>query len=241
MSVEIRQPNISADTPDQQLLQMRSYLYQLAQQLNWAFSTLDLQGTGGSPSVVMAAASANAKQAPAETFASIKSLIIKSADIVNAYSQSISKKLEGEFVAQSQFGQYREETSQTITENATRIDRVFEDVQTIAGKQHSTDAYIRSGLLGYNSDDTPIYGLEVGQMNSYEGTEVFNKFARFTADKLSFYDSNGLEIAYISDYRLYITNAVITGSLSIANQFDIQYNPGAAGKPGTVDFRWIGG
>ena len=45
--------------------------------------------------------------------------------------------------------------------------------------------------------------------------EVFNKYARFTAGRLSFYDKNDIEVAYISDYKLYITNAEIKGTLKL--------------------------
>ena len=80
----------------------------------------------------------------------------------------------------------------------------------------------------------PVYGLEFGQTNSVDGETVFDKFARFAADRLSFFDSNDVEVAYISDYKLYITNAEISGSLWLSGKFKIYYNGGLA-------FQWIGG
>ena len=41
--IDIRQPNITAKTETEQLLQMRSYLYQLSHQLQWAFSTISTE------------------------------------------------------------------------------------------------------------------------------------------------------------------------------------------------------
>ena len=76
-------------------------------------------------------------------------------------------------------------------------------------------ANIKTGLLFYNDDGTAVYGMEVGQRNTINGEEVFNKFARFTADRLSFYDLNGSEVAYISDYKLYITDAEVKGTLKL--------------------------
>ena len=43
-----------------------------------------------------------------------------------------------------------------------------------------------------------------------------------------------VEVAYISDYKLYITNAEISGSLWLSGKFKIYYNGGLA-------FQWIGG
>ena len=59
--------------------------------------------------------------------------------------------------------------------------------------------------------------MEVGQTTEVNGEELFNKFARFTSSRLSFYDANGSEVAYISDYKLYITNAQILGNLYLGS------------------------
>ena len=94
--------------------------------------------------------------------------------------------------------------------------------------------YAQRGFLYYKENGTPVYGLEIGQTNSVDGQNVFDKFARFASDRLSFFDSNDVEVAYISDYKLYITNAEITGSLWLSGKFKIYYNGGLA-------FQWIGG
>lgn len=44
MAVNIPLPNITGGDAESSVQQMRSYLYQLAQQLNWAFNTLDTMG-----------------------------------------------------------------------------------------------------------------------------------------------------------------------------------------------------
>ena len=97
-----------------------------------------------------------------------------------------------------------------------------------------TNAYIKSGLLYYKENGTPVYGLEIGQTNSVDGQNVFDKFARFASDRLSFFDRNDVEVAYVSDYKLYITNAEITGSLWLSGRFKIYFNNGLA-------FQWTGG
>jgi hypothetical protein len=80
----------------------------------------------------------------------------------------------------------------------------------------------------------PVYGVEIGQKNSIDGEDVFNKYARFTSDRLSFYDQNDTEIAYISDYKLYIRNVEIEGSLQEGGYKDfIDANGGILTK-------WVG-
>ena len=222
MGIELRLPQINGKTDREQLAQIKSYLYQMAQQLQWALSNV---GTS-SGNVVVQQVAGNTVALPAEasaqtTFNAIKSMIIKSADIVNAYYEEINRRLDGEYVARSDFGSYTERTSQEISESSTGIERLFSNVQTILTDietlQYSiieTNAHINSGLLYYDEAGIPIYGLEIGQRNEVDGVEVFNKYARFISDRLSFYDQNDNEVAYISDYKLYITHLQVTESIS---------------------------
>ena len=223
MSVDIKYPNISAATESAKLEQVKAYLYQLADQLKWAFNALEGGANGNLVSSAGKSTSTTAAQEQAEaTFNSIKSLIISSADVVNSYYEQINKRLSGIYVAQSDFGVYAEQTNQNIATTSTAIDSIYTHLQEISNNIEliesnliEVNAHIRSGLLYYNDEGVPIYGLEIGQINTIDGAEVFNKFARFTSDRLSFYDQNDTEVAYISDYKLYITNAQITGTLTI--------------------------
>ena len=214
----------------------------MAQQLQWAFDTIDTGGSTGTAAAINTQARQEAVQAdPVSTFAGVKNLIIKSADIVNAYYAEISQRLEGVYVAQSDFGTYAQETAMEIRANSQSLQQLYTNTQelsdTVDGLYDSvigTNAYLKSGLLDEKADGTPIYGLEIGQSNTVGGQAVFDKFARFTADRLSFYDSSDVEVAYISDYKLYITNAEITGSLWLSGRFKIYYKGGLA-------FQWMGG
>ena len=67
-------------------------------------------------------------------------------------------------------------------------------------------ASIRTGLL-YEQEDGPVYGVEIGQQERENGVVRFRKFARLTADRLSFYDRNDTEVAYVSDSALHVTSA----------------------------------
>lgn len=241
MSIQIQTPSITGGNDREKLRQIQSYLYRMANQLQWAFDTLQTGTAASSGTVIPANRQQTAKEDPAATFAGIKSLIIKSADIVDAYYTQITKRLEGQYVARSDFGTYTEQTALDIQANSTAISQLFTDTRaisdTVEGLYDSTvgtSAYLKSGLLEEGADGIPVYGLEIGQRNSVDGQDVFDKFARFTADRLSFFDSNDVEVAYISDYKLYITNAEISGSLWLSGKFKIYYKGGLA-------FQWIGG
>ena len=222
MSVNLRYPQITGNTPAEQMVQTKRYLRQLVDQLNFALQEVgDRYSTTANASSASASSQADKEKQALLAFNDIKALIIKSADIVNAYYDEINTRLEGVYVAESDFGSFAEHTTQDIQENSTNIQQLFTNVQTIVtdlegleSRLIEANAYINSGLLDYDKNTgVPVYGLEIGQRNTIDGVEVFNKYAQFTADRLAFFDSNGFEVAYVSDRKLYITTVEVTGEL----------------------------
>lgn len=232
MSVDLRLPNITAETQAGQLSQVKSYLYQMVEQLNWALKNVEATAASGYVVVNGRSVGGSMDTKPGgkdavTTFNEIKSLIIKSADIVNAYYEVINARLEGEYVAQSDFGTYSENTAQDIEANSTNIESLYSNIQEIVtdieNVEHTlieVNAHIKSGLLYYDDEGAPVYGLEIGQRNEIDGEEVFNKYARFTSEKLAFYDQNDNEVAYISDRKLYITHVEVTDTFTIGGFVD---------------------
>lgn len=282
MGLNLRLPNITGLSEREQLLQIKSYLYQLVGELQFALN--DTSNTSNSVVVNTkngVTSSGSQDVSTITMFNALKPLIIKSADIVDAYYEKLAKKYDSKYVAQSDFGTYTKATAQSIEENSTAIEQTFTNIQTIdtdlqgvfsdveavdtklsgevSGIKKNVEdtakalsdsisetenelsesingvsenlggqikaiaksvdailtvnAYIKSGLLYYNDEELPVYGVEVGQTNNVNGADVFKKFARFTADRLSFYDQNDKEVAYISDYKLYITSVEILYNL----------------------------
>lgn len=240
--MNIRFPQITATTEAEQLLQVKSFLHQLVEQLNVALVTVDESAkTTGATSVKTASGAASEAEAQS-TFNSIKALIIKSADIVNAYYETISAKLEGKYVAESDFGTYTEETAQLIQGNSEGIESLYTNIQTILSEIEGinssiieVNAHINTGVLYYDEETgAPVYGLEIGQRTEVDGEEVFDKYAQFTSDKLAFFDSNNNEVAYISDKKLYITHVEIKGSLSQGGYVDTILSDGG------IVTKWVG-
>lgn len=250
--------------------QVQDYLYQLVEQLNWALNSIDTQNTQNV--IVQNEGGQLSEEEAVSTFSSIKELIIKSADIVEAYSESIGREMQGRYVLVSDFGTFSQETSQRINESELNITQNFTNLQTVI--QENTEAlesqirdnasefaegidnltsglneisrawidvnaYVETGLIDYDENDVPIYGMQVGQRTVVDGVETFNKYARFTANRLSFYDQNGSEVAYISDYKLYITAAEFNGSLRL-NDYMVSLEDGIAfvwaPNPGSILF-----
>lgn len=311
MTFDFRYPQINGATEKEQLMQMKTYMHQLVDQLKWALNSIETKQVNYiAPTTHRVSSNVSTANLDDDTtqvrFDELKPLIIKSAEIIDVYYEVINKRLEGLYVAQSDFGTYKEQTAQEIENNSTGITQMLTNVQTLETDLNDTkvgigsslesineevgvidkdlqgvkagvegdikdlsnevgnldtkiedaksalgsdleklknsldalnhtlievNAHIKSGLLYYDGE-IPVYGLEVGQKNTINGVETFNKFARFCAGRLSFYDQYGTEVAYISDRKLYITHAEVTGTLRVGGYL-IDTSNG-------VTFKWVG-
>ena len=236
----IRLPNITAATEKEQLMQVKSYLHQLVQELNWALNSIE---SSNSTATTKKTSSGNAvtKEELTTSYNDLKALIIKSASTVSSYAEAAEEIYNSRYVAQSDFGTYMEAASQTIKKNSTDIENVYENVQkiitdidTLANSFIEVKANIKSGLLYYDDSGVPVYGLEIGQRTKLDGVEVFDKFARFTSDRLSFYDQNDNEVAYISDRKLFINHAEIKYSFRMGGFID------SVLSDGSIVTKWVG-
>ena len=240
--IDIRYPSITGTNDAAQLMQVKSYLHQLVDQLNMALKDVEQSTALATTTAKSVYAGKVAEEKDAQsTFNSIKALIIKSADIVNAYYDEINTRMSSVYVAESEFGTYTEKNDKLVSETATGTAELYSNVQTIvsdiAGIKNQiieTNAYINSGRIDTAADGAAVYGIEVGQRNVIDGVEVFNKYARFTADRLSFYDQNDNEVAYVRDTKLYITNVEVTGSFLQGGFED------TALADGSIVSKWVG-
>lgn len=245
--MNIRLPNINAPTDSGQLAQIRSYLYQFSEELKWALSDIESKegGSGDSSAVQQILASSTSSDGSKTSFEDLKALIIKSADIIDSYYEEINKRLEGVYVAQSEFGTYYEESSAELKATSDKLVQDYKNIQIILdelGKKVSgieTDASIKSGLLKYTDigeqNGIPIYGIQVGQTTEVDGVEVFNKLSQFSTLGLELYDSENdtKPRTYLHINELSVPNAKIPGNLTLGG-YVLDTSDGIACK-------WVGG
>lgn len=246
MGIDIRMPNITGATEREQLAQIRSYLYQFVPQLQWALNALETLPSSGVVTQQVVGKGAAAPAASAEpTFNSIKALIIKSADIVDAYYEEINRRMYSEYKALSDFGTYSNQTEKLVRETAAFTDEIYNTLATISGDieyVRKSEGYIRTGKLveSLSAKEAAIYGKKEGEalvgVEVGEKTDgVFKQFARFTPSRLSFYNQDSYEVAFISNYQLSIRNVTILSSYQIGGYMDTVMVGGG------VITKWVGG
>lgn len=157
------------------------------------------------------------------------------------------------FVTEDDFGTYRTAISSEFKQTADSITQTFEhvqsnvdeatkdieelgkDVESLDQSLSEVTAHIKSGVLDHNDDGTPVYGVEVGQRTEVGGVETFNKYARFTSDRLSFFDKGGNEVAHIGDRTMFISQAEVTERFKHGGFVDITL------EDGSIISKWVGG
>jgi predicted RNase H-like nuclease (RuvC/YqgF family) len=165
---------------------------------------------------------------------SFEGLVIRNEDLAGKVSglelttEQFRTYVEETFVSEGEFSKYKSEVEQTAKAVETRFESVEESIS-------ETHAHVKTGLLDYKDDGTPVYGMEIGQRTEVNDVETFDKYARFTAEKLSFYDSNSNEVSYISDKKQYVTHTEVTGSSKLGGFVDI------ALEDRSVVTKWVGG
>ncbi len=143
---------------------------------------------------------------------SAKSELTLQAEAISAGVESIYATKEGTAELENRVASQITASAEGITEEfSQRLSRAADDLSSLGGQVSelvsSLDVYIRRGEL-----EEGVYGIEIGRSDS-------NVKARFTNDKLSFYQGV-TEVAYISGSALYITNAQILDFLKIGNSDD---------------------
>ena len=153
--------------------------------------------------------------------------------------------------AQSQFENCLIQLSQQIIENPESVTQYFSFYETLYDGirevsnafneyKRGTEGYIRSGIVDYDDEGLPIYGVAIGQnlnvSTNENGEDVISKMnfrAIHTAKKLSFWQDLE-EVAYVSNNRLYITNITVMDNITAGSWI-------ISSGGGGLKFQWNGG
>lgn len=240
MNIRVETPPTLKGGTEQQLTQLTSYLFRLSELLNIALndiSSVQANSSDMASDVDKGGAGNDGSTSRGEAYEELRSLIINTADVVNASMKSLRTELESQYAAMSsEWGNYQENMTNTITATANGIlqeygyDAAIETLQEQAAGfseyRINTEGYIRSGFIDYDENNVPIVGIAIGNNLStttvvidgqeYEQVDSTQSCAFYTSDRVSF-RINGKEAAYVSNGRLYITDATITGTLTFGN------------------------
>lgn len=213
-------PPILNGQEKQQLQQLYAYLNTMSEKLNQALMSISIEQMSPEIQVTIENAAGTQKQISGEKEA-LKSLIIKTAEIVRTEMDEIRTELHSEVEAVStQYGNYTQQIDNQITATATGVLQQYSILERIQGLEgassefeHNFNSYIYMGILDQNTGKT---GIAIGDGLTFEGGNIGNKMATFTDDRLSFYQNN-VEVAYFSNSVFVIDNGEVRRTMRMGN------------------------
>lgn len=237
----IQPPTLQGDA-GAQLTQVYRYLFRLSEQLNMALGETDRQvqyirtNNGGAVDEDRLTSDLDRQ------YRDLKSLIIKTADVVRAEMDVIVTQLDSKYLAISDWGTYREEVSREITDTAKHTienfkygEEIFNIPDMVADFEAyriEAEGYIKRGIIGYDDENFPVIGIAIGQTLrsktvvidgvEYQEFDTSENMATYAAEKLSFW-INGVEVARLSNSELVVTRAVISDSIQLGD-WNIEVN-----------------
>ena len=218
-------PPILNGKEEEQIVQLQRYLQAMSAKLNEALMAITIEQLAPETQEEIRTAAQPEIQ---KSYGALKSMIVKTAEIVRKEMDEITARLESHYTALSdQFGTYEQNLVSEITVTAEGILQDYHYTDRIRALENGavstesfitrTNQYIFSGLV-YEEDGQQYYGIAIGEnVTNTDGTlNHANKKATFTMKKLSFWQGN-TEIAYFSDGMFYISKGRITKTLTMGN------------------------
>lgn len=214
-------PPILGGSTEDKLVQLYRHLFDMSNKLNEALMSVSIEQMAPESRQIIQKA-AETQETAKTNYTQLKSMIIKSAEIVRTEMESIRVALNSQYTAISeQFGTYQQTINTQIEATAAGILQDYHIEERIQGIEQNTaefeeriNAYIYSGILDANN----TVGIAIGyNVTNPDGTlNQNNKMATFTADRLTFY-VNGAEAAYFSNQVFHIAQGEVTQSMRMGN------------------------
>lgn len=247
----IANPPMLTGSATEQVAQMRTYLYQLAERLNVALTELEKQ-TEQVTEQAAAAVTATEEKSGNE-YTALRDLIIKTADTVIVVRDEITNTLKSEYVAQSDYGSYYEQIEASVKQTAesvlteydydAKIEAVSDSLNDLSDWTAHVEGYIRQGIIGEDSNGLPIIGIAIGQNLRSLGKQTVNGIEYDLLDETqscAFYTSTGIsfrlggkEVAYLTNEREFITDLQVGSTLTVGKWLTT--------TAGGYTIKWIGG
>lgn len=213
MELNIDFPRLS-DKASPDLVRLKNCLFRLTEQLKYVLSNLDEANFASNVRSAIGGVEV-ARQDVSE----LREAIIRTATVIRSAEERIEATLKNEYAAISDIGAYTEEAIASYEVDGRGVEQYFRVISDVAGAVDDLSGYIRTGVL-----DGGVIGVEIGDL-----TSDFAPFkVRLTGQRLSFI-AGSEEVAYMSDSTLFITQAHVTGKLTLGS-YEIDTTDGLAFK-----------
>ncbi len=243
-------PPVLSGPPQQQIAALRDYLVRMAQSLQTAQDLTEKRTASGISRAKTAAAADAARQA-----ASLKSLIVKTAGVIRSSIEELETELHSSYVAESEFGEYREYAEGRFTQTASDITEAFNrsaQIRTdLLDFRSSIQGEIRRGLIEDPETGEENIGIAISRKLYFETNGIpyvdtmgniyprllpAQSFGLYTATGWQYW-INGQKVGWFDslDSSLHLRTVTVNESISIGDSWKIMQHPG-----GGFGVRYVG-
>ena len=236
--------------PQQQIAALRDYLVRMAQSLQTVQDLTEKRTESGISRAKTAAAADAARQT-----ASLKSLIVKTAGVIRSSIEELETELHSSYVAESEFGEYREYAEGRFTQTATDITEAFDrsaQIRTdLLDFRSSLQGEIKRGLIEDPETGEENIGIAISRKLYFETNGIpyvdtmgniyprllpAQSFGLYTATGWQYW-INGQKVGWFDslDSSLHLRTVTVNESISIGDSWKIMLHPG-----GGFGVRYIG-
>ena len=224
MATFIDAPSQFSGTEMSRIGQIYTYLYKVHEQLNLALGKLDAGEFSSTGQAQIAEVVRKENEAVnASEFDTLRSLITKNAKYVESSMDAIVNTLESSYVAQSEFGEYRQTAETQFVQNALYAEQntvVEQQINALENYRSVTEGHIRYGIIGTKEDGSYDYGIAVGERIettsvSDDENEMIKKqdfLAIYAANRLEFWQGE-VKLATFEGDRLTVGTLNVSGSI----------------------------
>ena len=221
---ELTTPPVLSGDLNEQIHELRNYLYQTVEQINSMSGNLTEDVFTEISSAISIAQNPAAQNSEDKGrivyYQNILNLLGKTGNYIFDTNKGFSLHLSSEYVKASDFNTYFANARAVVNGNAVGITQLYNYSAGIRGAMAdinvNSDTFIKTGLLYYDGD-TPIYGVGVGNLsttiddNGHTVLDRSNLMATYSADEIAFWH-NDVKMAYITQESVYFPNATITAA-----------------------------
>ena len=216
-------PPILNGTEENKLRQLYSYLGIMSEKLNTALMNVSMEQLAPETRTVIME---SGEKPAAENFEQLKSIIIKTANIVRTEMDEIRTTLEGQITAVSgDIGTYTQKLTNDITINANGVQQLMDRVETIetvdaSGRLQSLERKVNGYIYTGWIEDEQAFGMAIGDdgitidENTMDRTK---RIATFTTNGMKFYVGAGQPVAYFDANKFYIANGQVTQTMKMGD------------------------
>ena len=240
-------PLIEEGTAEEQLKQIKSFLYRQAENLNYNLKNSDVTSLWRQTAEALSVASnEEVEQMRRDEFQALRGLIIKSATSIIKNEDSFSAHFAGDYTAESDYGTFTEEGNIFINGNPYTIGQIYkyqaQIVTDVSKYKTDMEGFIKTGVLERETSN-PVFGMEIGyNKNTYTVDGVVHENEapakiRITPVKIGFYQGDD-EVAYIKNSAIYFPAAHITGGsiqIGLNKEFTVDDNGNLVARSAVIE------